>query len=498
MSPDFETFEQLASQGNVIPVHKVLAADLETPVSAYLKLSARRRYSFLFESVEGGEKVGRYTFLGADPFLTVTARDKTVEIKRNGKVLRRRGNVLEILRGLAAEFLPAGTEGLPPFSAGAVGYVGYDVVRLIEPRVPRFREAGVKMPDAVFLFFATLLAFDHVKHGIHVIANVRCGEWEGALRQGYDDACRRIARVEKALAGPLPPPRTTNRTGSLEVRSNVGKKAHCRAVEKAKEYILAGDVFQVVLSQRLEMEPGVEPFQIYRALRRVNPSPYLFYLRLGGAAVLGSSPEMLVKVENGEVHYRPIAGTRPRGENEAEDRALAADLLADEKELAEHVMLVDLGRNDLGRVCEFSTVRVPEFKIIEYYSHVMHIVSSVRGRLRPDKDAFDALTACFPAGTVSGAPKVRAMEIIAELEPSSRGVYSGSVMYLDFSGNLNSCIAIRTMVVRGGKAYLQAGGGIVADSDPEREWDETMNKARALLKAVELARDLSDPNKRGY
>ena len=490
MSPDFETFKRLAQQGNVIPVHKVLAADLETPVSAYLKLAARRKHSFLFESVEGGEKVGRYTFLGADPFLTVTARGKTVEIERNGETSKRRGNVLEILRRLAAEFHPVGAEGLPPFSAGAVGYAGYNVVRLVEPRVPKFRTDDVKMPDAVFLFFATLLAFDHVKHEIHVIANVRCDEWKGSLRKGYNDARRRIERVERALARPVPLPKMKRKPGPLEVHSNVGKEAHCRAIEKAKEYILAGDIFQVVLSQRLEMEPGVEPFQIYRALRMVNPSPYLFYLHLDDTVILGSSPEMLVKVENGEVHYRPIAGTRPRGANEAEDRALAKDLLADEKELAEHVMLVDLGRNDLGRVCEFSTVRVPEFKIIEYYSHVMHIVSSVRGRLRPDKDAFDALAACFPAGTVSGAPKVRAMEIIAELEPSARGVYSGSVMYLDFSGNLNSCIAIRTMVVQGKKAYLQAGGGIVADSDPEREWDETMNKARALLRAVELAREL--------
>jgi anthranilate synthase component 1 len=489
MSPDFETFKKLSTQGNLIPVHKVLSADLETPVSAYLKLSAKRKYSFLFESVEGGEKVGRYTFLGADPFLTVTARGKAVEIFRNGKTHRRQGNVFEILRDLVEEFHPVGTEGLPPFSAGAVGYAGYDLIRLIEPRVPKFRKDDVKMPDAVFLFFATLLAFDHVKHEIHVIANVRCNEWEKSLREGYLDAQHRIARIEKTLAGPLLIPKQKLISGPLEVQSNVGKEAHCRAVEKAKEYIRAGDIFQVVLSQRLEMEPGVEPFQIYRALRTINPSPYLFYLHLDDTVILGSSPEMLVKVTNGEVHYRPIAGTRPRGTNEAEDRILAKDLLRDEKELAEHVMLVDLGRNDLGRVCEFSTVHVPEFKIIEYYSHVMHIVSSVQGRLKSDKDAFDALMSCFPAGTVSGAPKVRAMEIIAELECSSRGVYSGSVMYLDFSGNLDSCIAIRTMVVRGQKAYLQAGGGIVADSIPEREWEETMNKARALLNAVEIARE---------
>ncbi|MBG99188.1 MAG: anthranilate synthase component I [Solibacterales bacterium] len=489
MSPDFETFKTLSTQGNLIPVHKVLSADLETPVSAYLKLSAKRKHSFLFESVEGGEKVGRYTFLGADPFLTVTARGRAVEIFRNGKTRRQRGNVFEILRDLVGEFHPVGTEGLPPFSAGAVGYASYDLIQLIEPRVPKFRKDDIKMPDAMFLFFATLLAFDHVKHEIHVIANVRCNECEKSLQEGYLDAQYRITQIEKTLAGPLPTPKKNLPSGPLEVQSNVGKEAHCRAVEKAKEYIRAGDIFQVVLSQRLEMEPGVDAFQIYRALRTVNPSPYLFYLHLDDTVILGSSPEMLVKVSNGEVHYRPIAGTRPRGTNESEDRTLAKDLLQDEKELAEHVMLVDLGRNDLGRVCEFSTVRVPEFKIIEYYSHVMHIVSSVQGKLKSGKDAFDALMSCFPAGTVSGAPKVRAMEIIAELERSSRGVYSGSVMYLDFSGNLDSCIAIRTMVVRGQKAYLQAGGGIVADSIPEREWEETMNKARALLNAVDIARE---------
>ena len=490
MSPDFRTFESFAKQGNVVPVHKVLTADLETPVSAYLKLAARKKHSFLLESVEGGENVGRYTFLGADPFLTVTATGKRVEIERSGKITRRRGNIFDILREVAGAFHPAGVEGLPPFSAGAVGFAGYELVRLIEPRVPPFRKDDVKLPDAVFLFFSTLLAFDHVKHQIHVISNVRCNEWKGRLRQGYNDAKRRIARVEKALAKPLQVPKNQPTAGPLEVRSNVGKEYYCQAVEKAKEYILAGDIFQVVLSQRLEMEPGVAPFQIYRALRTVNPSPYMFYIHLDDTVILGSSPEMLVKVEGREVDYRPIAGTRPRGATEAEDQALAKDLLADEKELAEHVMLVDLGRNDLGRVCEFSSVHVPQFEELEYYSHVMHIVSRVRGKLRSDLDAFHALAACFPSGTVSGAPKVRAMEIIAELEPYRRGVYSGSVMYLDFSGNLNSCIAIRTMVVRGKKAYLQVGAGIVADSQPEREWDETMNKARALLKAVELARTL--------
>ena len=490
MTPDFDTFEGYARDGNVVPVHKLLAADLETPVSAYLKLAAKSRYSFLLESVEGGEKIARYTFLGADPFLLVEARGNRVTLRKDGTTKRRRGNVFEILREITHEFQPAGAEGLPPFSAGAVGYAGYDLVRLIEPRVPAFRKDDLKTPDAVFMFFETLLAFDHVKHQIHVVANVRCDEWKGKLRKGYDDARRRITKVERALVRPLKVPPTKASAKPLEVESNIGQKRFCQAVEKAKEYILAGDIFQVVLSQRLDMKPGVEPFQIYRALRTVNPSPYLFYLHLDDTVILGSSPEMLVKVEGRRVEYRPIAGTRPRGQTEEEDDALAKDLLADEKELAEHVMLVDLGRNDVGRVCEYSSVHVPQFKIVERYSHVMHIVSSVLGKLRPDQDVFDALAACFPAGTVSGAPKVRAMEIIAELEPTRRGIYSGSVMYLDFSGNLDSCIAIRTLMVRKGKAHLQVGAGIVADSVPEREWDETMNKARALLKAVETARGL--------
>jgi len=490
MLPDYKTFAGFASDANVVPVSKVLAADLETPVSAYLKLAADRTHSFLLESVEGGEKIGRYTYLGADPFLIVEARGERVDLIRDGERTRRKGNVFEILRETAAEFRPAHIEGVPPFSAGAVGFVGYDAVRLIEPRIPPFKKDDLRIPDAVFMFFSTLLVFDHVKHQIHVIANVRCDEWKGKLKKGYDQACRRIAKIEKRLAVRLRMPPAKASKKPVSVRSNFGKKQFYSAVKKAKNYIRAGDIFQVVLSQRLAMKPEVPPFQIYRALRMVNPSPYMFYLHLDDTVILGSSPEMLVKVEGDRVEYRPIAGTRPRGKTEAEDRALAADLLADEKELAEHVMLVDLGRNDVGKVCEYGSVKVPEFKIIENYSHVMHIVSSVLGKLRPGRDAFDTLEACFPAGTVSGAPKVRAMEIIAELEPTRRGVYSGSVMYLDFSGNLNSCIAIRTMMVRKNKAYLQVGAGIVADSVPEKEWDETMNKAGALLNAVEVAREL--------
>ena len=487
--PDFQTFQQLAGEGNLVPVWKVLTADLETPVSAYLKLAERADYAFLLESVEGGERIGRYTYVGAEPCMIVTANGDQIEIRQGATLTRRRGDFFEVLKELAGQFSPAGTDSLPPFSAGAVGYAGYDLVRQIEPCVPPFRKDDVKAPDAVFMFFTSVLVFDHVKHQIYVIANARTGGQDD-LEGRYRTALAEVESLETCLSKPVVAPDRATTTGPLELVSNIGREAFCTGVEKAREYILAGDIFQVVLSQRLEMEPGVHPFQIYRALRTVNPSPYLFYLQLGDTAIVGSSPEMLVKVEGRTIEYRPIAGTRPRGATPEEDRALAEDLLADAKETAEHVMLVDLGRNDVGRVSEYGSVRVPEFKIIEYYSHVMHIVSSVFGTLREDSDAFDTLKACFPAGTVSGAPKVRAMEIIAEIEPTKRGVYSGSVMYLDFSGSLTSAIAIRTMMVRGDQAYLQVGAGIVADSVPEREWDETMNKARALLKAVELARTL--------
>ncbi|MBI1354075.1 MAG: anthranilate synthase component I [Acidobacteria bacterium] len=489
MNPDFATFQTLAQQGNIAPVWKAYVADLETPVSAYLKLADGHKYSFLLESVEGGERLGRYTYLGVDPFLRVTARGDQIEIARGERIERRQGNVIDVLRELTQSFKPAHVEGLPPFTAGAVGYAGFDLVRLIEPRVPPARVQDVDAPDAVFLFFTTVVVFDHLKRRIYLIANVRVDEHQD-LEAAYHEAGEKIAEIEQALAQPTPIPPHSASTGDIEVRSNIGREAYCKAVERAKEYILAGDIFQVVLSQRLEMDLPAPPFQIYRALRAVNPSPYLYYLKLDDNVVIGSSPEILVKVEGRDIEYRPIAGTRKRGADDAEDAALAADLLADEKELAEHVMLVDLGRNDVGRVSEYGSVTVPEFEIVEMYSHVMHIVSGVRGKLRKDKDAFDTLAACFPAGTVSGAPKVRAMEIIAELEPTKRGIYSGSVLYLDFSGNLNSCIAIRTMFVQGDKAYLQVGAGIVADSQPEKEWEETMNKAGALLKAVELAREL--------
>jgi len=489
MPTDLESFRRAAAKGSVAPVWKTLIADLETPVSAYLKLSEGEKYSFLLESVEGGERIGRYTYVGRDPFLTVKAWGTRIELDEGGDKTEREGNIFELMRELTQRYEPAGQEGLPPLSAGAVGYVGYDMVRQIEPRVPEFRERDADAPDAIFMFFSSLVVFDHVKHEVYLVANVRTKEYDD-IDDGFHAAQRAIERMEHALARPVQLPPSASSSEPVVATSNMGKEAYCAAVEKAKEYIVAGDVFQVVLAHRLSFEPKVDSFQIYRALRAVNPSPYLFYLSLDGTTIVGSSPELLVKVDGRDLEYRPIAGTRPRGNDEAEDQVLADELAADEKERAEHVMLVDLGRNDVGRVSEFGSVHVPEFMVIERYSHVMHIVSGVRGKLRKDKDAFDALMACFPAGTLTGAPKVRAMEIIGELEPTSRGYYSGSVMYLDFSGNLNSCIAIRTMLIQDGKAYLPAGAGIVADSVPEKEWEESMNKARGLLKAVDKAREL--------
>jgi len=490
VEPDLGTFLRLAGQGNIVPVYKAVMADLETPVSAYLKVARGRPYSFLLESVEGGEKIARYTYLGADPFLIARARGDRIQIDNAGRTTVRRGNIFQVLRELVRRFRPSTPEAaspLPPLRAGAVGYAGYDLVQLIEPKVPAFGRDDLRIPDAVFLFFSTLLAFDHLKHQIWIVANVRCDEWRGRLEQGYRRAAGEISGIEKRLGRSLPRAGPARAARAPAVRSNLGRERFCRAVEKAKEYILAGDIFQVVLSQRLDLRLKAEPFQVYRALRTVNPSPYMFYLKLDREIVLGSSPEMLVKVEGRQVEYRPIAGTHARGSSEAEDQEIERRLLADEKERAEHIMLVDLGRNDLGRVCEFSTVRVKDLMMLERYSHVIHIVSSITGRLRPECDEFDALMACFPAGTVSGAPKVRAMEIIAELEPTRRGVYAGSVLYLDFSGNLNSCIAIRTMAARGRRAGVQVGAGIVADSVPEREYEETMSKAGALLRAVEMA-----------
>ncbi|HUY13694.1 MAG TPA: anthranilate synthase component I [Terriglobia bacterium] len=494
----FSQFRKLSKQGNVVPVYRSIVADLLSPVSAFLKLAAPARHSakpsrrraqpnqFLLESVEGGERVGRYTFFGVDPFQVVSCRGEQITLARGERRINESGNIFQYLRNLGSHFHPVQVAGLPPFSAGAVGYLSYEAVRMIERLPPRV-QPDVDLDDALFMYFTDLVAFDHVQHRLFLMANVLTDEGAGTLRQKYDDAIRRLDRMEDALRRPLYLPRVIPPRGPLRFRSNMTPARYENIVEQGKEYIRAGDVFQVVLSQRLTVPQRVAPFEVYRALRVVNPSPYLYFLRMGDSTVLGSSPEMLVKVSGRTVEYRPIAGTRPRGRTEEEDRRMEEELKSDEKERAEHIMLVDLGRNDIGRVCEFNSVLTKQMMFVERYSHVMHLVSSIQGQLRAGEDSYSALAACFPAGTLTGAPKVRAMEIIDELEPTRRGVYGGSVLYLDFSGNLNACIVIRTVLVKGDKAYLQAGAGIVADSVPALEHQECMHKARTVLKAFEMA-----------
>jgi len=509
VSPSFAEFRRLARQGNVVPVYRTIVADLLSPVSAFLSLSPQHGrdsnshpHSFLLESVEGGERVGRYTFFGVDPFQIVSCRGDRITVRRGEAVAavsdrrifgaqraplqEETGNIFEFLRRLGALYHSVEIPGLPPFTAGAVGYLSYEAVRMLE-RLPARVAADVDLDDAVFMYFSNVLAFDHVQHRLFLIANVLTEEGSGSLRAKYDAACRHLDHLESRLHRPLRLPRVSRPQGPLHVRPNMPRAHYEAMVERSKEYIRAGDIFQVVLSQRMEVPVRVPAFDVYRALRAVNPSPYMYYLRLGDSTVLGSSPEMLVKVAGRHVEYRPIAGTRPRGKSEEEDRRLEAELRSDAKECAEHIMLVDLGRNDVGRVSVFSSVHPTDIMFVERYSHVMHLVSQITGQLRPDADTYAALAACFPAGTLTGAPKVRAMEIIDELEPTRRGLYGGAVLYLDFSGNLNSCIVIRTVLIKDKIAYLQAGAGIVADSVPAREYDECQNKARAVLRAFELA-----------
>ena len=506
--PNFTEFKRLAAQGNVVPVYRTIVADLLSPVSAFLSLSPQqgRRanahpYSFLLESVEGGERVGRYTFFGVDPFQIVTCRGDRITVRsgeasglNSGRISRPRaaprqeetGNIFAFLRQLGARYQSVEVPGLPPFTAGAVGYLSYEAVRMIERLPPRVA-SDIDLDDAVFMYFSNVLAFDHVQHRLFLIANVLTEEGKGSLRSKYDAACRHLDHLEGQLRRPLKLARPRLPQGPLRVRLNMPRARYEQMVERSKEYIRAGDIFQVVLSQRMEVPVRVPAFDVYRALRAVNPSPYMYYLRAGDSTVLGSSPEMLVKVSGRKVEYRPIAGTRPRGKTEEEDKRLEEELRSDGKECAEHIMLVDLGRNDVGRVSAYSSVRPTEIMTVERYSHVMHLVSRIIGQLRPDADSYAALAACFPAGTLTGAPKVRAMEIIDELEPTRRGLYGGAVLYLDFSGNLNSCIVIRTVLIKDKIAYLQAGAGIVADSIPAREYEECQNKARAVLRAFALA-----------
>ena len=480
----FEEFKELAQRGTFVPVYKEIVADLLTPVSAFLKIAEHSDYAFLLESVEGGEHVGRYSFLGKDPFLILRARDGKTILDRAGQTSESDKPFMTTLRELMAGFTSPFVPGLPRFTGGAVGYLGYDAAAWFEP-VKLQATTEEAQDDAGFMLFDTVLAFDHVRHRILIIANARITGDED-LESLYQFACAKIEFVERELQRGLSHVRP-NGGGPLTVSSNVTREEFERMVRTAKEYIAAGDIYQVVLSQRFEAPIESDPFTVYRALRHVNPSPYMYFLRAGNRSIVGSSPEMLVRVEGRRVETHPIAGTRPRGRTDEEDVRLAEELKRNEKERAEHVMLVDLGRNDVGRVSEYGTVRVPTFMALEKYSHVMHLVSTVEGKLSDEHDRLDALAACFPAGTISGAPKVRAMEIIAELENRRRGVYAGAVGYVDFAGNLDFCITIRTVVIENGRAYVQAGAGIVADSNPAAEYEETRDKAKAVLAALELA-----------
>ncbi len=495
--PDFGEFERLAGQGNLVPVSREILADLETPVSAFAKLDEGARHAFLLESVEGGEKWARYSFLGADTGLIYRIRGNRVEIDRDGEVERFEGGTdpFARLRALLARVRPVRLPGTPLFHGGAVGYIGYETVRFFE-RFPEPRPGGpgpgAEPPeDAAFLLTDTLVVFDNLRHRLRIVSNapIPPGADHVALRAAYDTACERIERIVGRLRRPVLPRALAGRGSPAPIRvsARMAPERFMALVERAKAYVRAGDVFQVVLSQRFDVDCDAAPFDVYRGLRVVNPSPYMFFLRLGSRTLIGSSPEVMVRLDGGRVELRPIAGTRPRGADEAADGALERELLASEKERAEHVMLVDLGRNDVGRVAAVGTVEVDQLMTVERYSHVMHLVSNVRGRLADGLDAFDVLRATFPAGTVTGAPKVRAMEIIHELEEGSRGPYAGAVGYISFSGNMDLCITIRTLVHEGGRYWVQAGAGIVADSDPAAEHQECVSKAKALLRAAELA-----------
>jgi anthranilate synthase component I len=466
-----------------VPVYKEIVADLLTPVSAFLKIAEHSDYAFLLESVEGGEQVGRYSFLGKDPFLILRSRGGKTILDRAGQTSESDQPFIATLRELMAGFHSPFVPGLPRFTGGAVGYLGYDAAAWFEPIA---LQPGAETEDeAGFMLFDTVLAFDHVRHRILIIANARV-TGDDDLESLYQFARAKIDFVERELERPLSKPVPPGGE-PVDISSNVSREDFERMVRVAKEHIAAGDIYQVVLSQRFETRLGADPLTVYRALRHVNPSPYMYFIRIGERSIVGSSPEMLVRVEGHQIQTHPIAGTRPRGRTPEEDLRLGDELKRNEKERAEHVMLVDLGRNDLGRVSSYGSVKVPTYMALERYSHVMHLVSIVEGKLADEHDRLDALVACFPAGTVSGAPKVRAMEIIAQLENRRRGVYAGAVGYLDFAGNLDFCITIRTVVMERGHAYIQAGAGIVADSNPAAEYEETRDKARAVIQALELA-----------
>jgi anthranilate synthase component 1 len=487
--PSLEEFKQKSKKGNLIPVYREILADRETPVSAFQKIDDGRN-SFLLESMEGGEKWARYSFIGSRPSVIVKSSGRTVEIISDGRSSKRsfEHDPLEAVKKVLSAYKPVPDPSLPRFFGGAVGFMGYDIVRYFE-ELPAREKPGLDTPDMFFMITDTLVVFDNITHMIKVVSNahVKGKSAEAAYREATRKINALVKKLKSGVRSRGSGVRGRQKTKEHTLASNFTQAQYEQAVLKAKEYIRAGDIFQVVPSQRFETKISIEPYEIYRALRLINPSPYMYFLRCGDTTVVGASPEVMVRLEGGRIDLRPIAGTRRRGATEEEDQALAEELLADPKERAEHIMLVDLGRNDVGRVSQPGSVQVSELMVIERYSHVMHIVSNVRGALSGGRDSYDVIRACFPAGTVSGAPKIRAMEIVDELEPTRRGPYAGAVGYFGFSGNMDTCITIRTLVIKKGVAYIQAGGGVVADSDPAAEYQETVNKAKAMLRAVEMA-----------
>jgi len=484
--PDKEEFIQLASRANMLTVYRKILIDTETPISIFQKIKSNK-FSYLLESAEGDGKLARYSFIGINPFLVFQSKGFKIEIIKEDKKIVLYENPLLYLRKLFDNFKIIPIEGLPRFFGGGVGYFGYDLVRFIE-KLSKKAIDDLDIPDCLLIFAGTILVFDHLTHQLWIIANIPLNKVSAEV--AYEQAVSKIQRVISKIKKSSRSEEFKKRSkvdSNLLLKSNITREKFVQKVKRAKEYILAGDVFQVVLSQRLSRKVKVHPFEIYRSLRSLNPSPYMYYLNYGEIQVVGASPEPLVRLTGELVESKPIAGTRPRGKNEIEDTELEKEMLNDEKEKAEHTMLVDLARNDLGRICCPGTVRVSDFMKVEKFSHVMHLVSEVEGKIQPNKNAFDVLEACFPAGTVSGAPKVRAMEIIDELEPHCRGPYAGAVGYIGFNGNMDTCITIRTIIFKGNQAYVQAGAGIVADSIPEREYKETLNKSKAMLEAIDLA-----------
>lgn len=498
--PQFDEVTRLSKRYNLIPICKEIWADIETPIRVFHHFY-EEKYAFLLESVEGGVNWGRYSFIGTDPFMIIRGKNGKIEIRERDAVRHVDAKPIEALKELLANYNSPDLEGLPRFTGGAVGFFGYDLLQYYE-NIPAHPVDDLGMDDIQFMLCDQVIVFDHVKQQLKIIANVHVPDDadDADVRQAYEETCASIERTVARLQKPVYAP-PMGSSGSLaqidlgEVHSNFTKEQFMDRVAQAKTYVHAGDILQVVISQRFMVETDVTPLHVYRILRSINPSPYMYYLKLDEEIIVGTSPELLVRVEGDRVLNRPIAGTRPRGSTEAEDNALAKELLADEKERAEHLMLVDLGRNDLGKVSEAGTVRCDSFMEVERYSHVMHIVSNVSGKLRADQDFYDAFLSCLPAGTVSGAPKLRAMQIIAELEHEARGPYAGAIGYLGFSGNLDTCITIRTIIFKNGKAYVQAGAGIVGDSVPEMEYEETKNKAKAMLKAIRMAEASFSGNK---